>query len=281
MTSKKPPRLGRPPASSSVETRARILEVAQESFAELGFEVTTNKYLATKAGITAGALYHYFDSKIAIYAAIYRHVTEFMFDRFEAAVAGTDTFIGKFEAMLEEAHQLDIEDPSLARFLGAMRIDISRHDEIRPALAGIPGRSRAFRQKLVDFGVKSGEIRSEDRAMVTAFMQIVLVGLTDAVSGDTKTHRIAVDSVRAVMEGRLLAPPKGTASSKRNGSSSVNGKSSSVNGKSSSVNAARVVAAAKNNGSSTPKDRSSSGKAAAVLSPANGDRSPSRRRQAR
>jgi AcrR family transcriptional regulator len=181
--------------------------VARQSFAELGYGVTTNRYLAKKAGVTSGALYHYFDSKIEIYTAVYAQVTETVFDRFDSVVAGEATFIGRFEAVLEEAHQLDVEDPSLARFLGAVRIDIGRHDEIRPALAEISPRSRAFWQRLVNDGVATGEIQLADREMLLAFMQIVLIGLTDGVSGDSRVHRRAVDSIRAVLEGRLLSPP--------------------------------------------------------------------------
>lgn len=207
-----PARLGRPPASSSADTLIRILDVARQSFAELGFGVTTNRYLAMKAGITSGALYHYFDSKIEIYTAVYGQVTETVFDRFDAAVQGEATFIGRFEAVLEAAHQLDVEDPSLARFLGAVRIDVGRHDEIRPALAGVSPRSRAFWQRLVDDGVVTGEIKPADREMLLAFMQIVLIGLTDGVSGDSRVHRRAVDSIRAVLEGRLLSAPRPTRS---------------------------------------------------------------------
>ncbi len=206
----KPARLGRPPASSSAATLVRILDVARQSFAELGFGVTTNRYLAKKAGVTSGALYHYFDSKIEIYTAVYGQVTETVFDRFDTAIQGEDTFIGRFEAVLEAAHQLDIDDPSLARFLGAVRIDVGRHDEIRPALAGIAPRSRAFWQRLVDDGVGTGEIQPKDREMLLAFMQIVLIGLTDGASGDSRVHRRAVDSIRAVLEGRLLSAPRPT-----------------------------------------------------------------------
>ena len=91
MPSKKPRRLGRPPSSSSVETRARIIDVAREAFAESGYGVTTNKMLATKAGITTGALYHYFDSKVDIYKAVYDEVQDFVFERFATDLAGATT----------------------------------------------------------------------------------------------------------------------------------------------------------------------------------------------
>ena len=208
MPSRKPARLGRPPASSSVETRARILEVAREAFAASGFGVTTNKYLATKAGITTGALYHYFDSKVAIYRAVYDEVQQFVYAHFTADLAGSTTFIERFEAMLESAHRLNREDPSLARFLGAVRIDLARHDELRAVMGSRSGQGGAFFAAMVDAGVRSGEIRPEHRAMVVAFIQIATVGLVDAVSDDPRQHRIAVDAIRALIEGRLFEPPQ-------------------------------------------------------------------------
>lgn len=205
MPTKKPARLGRPPASSSAETRLRILDVARESFAELGYGVTTNKYLATKAGITTGALYHYFDSKVEIYKAVYEHVQDYVYSKFEEAVADTTTFVERFEAMLEAAHQLDNQDPSLARFLGAARIDIARHDDLRQAMTQWTNTTRPFFRAMVEVGVSTGEIAPEDRETVLAFMQIVTIGLSDGFSGRPNSHRRAVDSIRAVLEGRLLS----------------------------------------------------------------------------
>ena len=210
MTSRKPRRLGRPPASSSIETRQRIVAVAREAFAELGFGVTTNAFIATKAGITTGALYHYFDSKAHIYQAVYDEVQEHVYGRFEAAVAGAGSFIEKFEAVLEAAHALNREDPSLARFVGAARIDMARHDDLRESLRDPVRQGNTFLVRLVDAGVSVGEIRVEDRDMVLAFMRTTLVGLTDAVSNDPRHHRVAVDAIRAVMEGRLLAVSRST-----------------------------------------------------------------------
>ena len=67
-----PRQLGRPPGSSSAETRARILDVSPcQTFADLGWEVTTNKIVAEKVGMTGAALYHYFDSKLEMYRAVH------------------------------------------------------------------------------------------------------------------------------------------------------------------------------------------------------------------
>ena len=201
-------KLGRPPASSSAETRQRILDVARVSFAELGYGVTTNKYVVTKAGITTGALYHYFDSKLDIYLAVHEHVQDTVYARFRLATAEHDTFLGQFEAILQAAFELNVQDPSLARFLGSARIDLARHDELRETMVARPGEGTAVLHGLIACGVATGEIRPADRRQVAAFLRTVFVGLVDAVSDDVEEHGAAIAAIRALLHGQLLAPPR-------------------------------------------------------------------------
>ena len=182
--------------------------MARESFATLGYGVTTNKYVATKAGITTGALYHYFDSKLAIYEAVYRDVQAVVYVRFRAAMVAKDSFIDQFASILEVAHQLNAEDPSLARFLGSARIDLARHDELRDRIHDAPGEGRAVRKQLLDRGIATGEIASDRRAELEAFLRIVFVGLVDAVSDDLNAQRAAIDGVLSLMRGSLLRAPR-------------------------------------------------------------------------
>lgn len=199
-------RLGRPPASSSADTRDRILDVARRCFAELGYESTTNKYLSGRAGITTGAIYHYFESKLDIYAAVHDDVQDRVYRRFEEAVDGVDSFRGQLDAVFETAHDLNTEDPSLAMFLGAARTDKSRHPEIAEALDSFDDRRDGFYRRIVERGVANGEIAQGNEALVLAVISTVLIGLNDAVSHDVAQHRRAVDGVRALFAGTLVAP---------------------------------------------------------------------------
>lgn len=203
---KKSPKLGRPPASSSAETRGRIIDVARKCFAELGYEATTNRALATEAGITTGAIYHYFESKLDIFRAVYDEAMDRVYLRFRTADSESDSFIEKLEAVLEAAHQLNREDPTLAKFLGAARIDLERIPELNKAFGDAT--RREFFNNLVDFGVKSGEIDPAMRAHASAVILTLTIGLTDAVSSDVDQHRIAVDGVKALIEGNLIQSPK-------------------------------------------------------------------------
>lgn len=199
-----PRKLGRPPDSDSADTRRRILDAARIAFADRGYEVTTNRSLATAAGITSGALYHYFSSKLDLYVEIYRDVQTLISERFEAAIVDHDTFRDRLHAVLDESHQLNLEDHTLAQFLGAVRIDRRRHVEVDRAVRSIKVGTGFFRD-LIDFGVATGEIDERHRALLSIYLDTVLTGLTDAVSGDDDRHSLAVEALKRSIDGRLLA----------------------------------------------------------------------------
>src|ERR1700741_4989586 len=58
------------------DTRRKIYEAAMELFREKGFDQTTMRDIAAKAGVALGAAYYYFSSKDAFVLAFYREMTE-------------------------------------------------------------------------------------------------------------------------------------------------------------------------------------------------------------
>ena len=200
------PRLGRPPATDSADTRRRILDLARQAFATLGYEAATNRNLGAEANLTAGALYYYFGSKLDLYLAVYDDAQERVYAQFTSALSGPTTFRGKFEAVLEAAHEMNKQDPSLARFLGAMRVDARRNPELGAALKHTSARRESFFDQIVDVGVETGEIDPSMRDQVSAMVLTVLVGLTDAVSEDLSRHRLAIDAIKGLLEGKLIRP---------------------------------------------------------------------------
>ncbi len=197
--------MGRPPATDSAETKRRILDTARRRFALAGYGSATNRELADQVGITAGALYHYFGSKLDLYNAVYDDVQAHVYGRFKGATEDLTGFLDQFDAVLDEAHLMNEEDPTLAAFLGMVRIDMRRHEEITEALAIQDRQHNEFFVRLVDEGVEAGDIAPEQRNLVIAFVRTVLVGLTDGVSDNSASHQLAIDSIKLALRNQLLA----------------------------------------------------------------------------
>ena len=176
-------------------------------FSVHGYEVATNRDIATAAGITSGALYHYFGSKLDLYLAVHEDVQAGVYESFSNATMNLETFTEMFLAVLEVAHDMNENDPSVARFVGAVRVDAQRHPEMAAALSPRSTQREVFFTRLIDIGVKTGEIDEQQRSFALAFLLTVLVGLTDAVSADNAQHKQAIEAIKMVMTGDLLRSP--------------------------------------------------------------------------
>src|SRR5438045_4240773 len=89
-----------PQRAASEETRRQILETALALFRERGFEETTIRDIAGRAGLSLGAAYYYFRSKEAIIGAYYDYIQEEHQIRARAAFARARNFRERLRAAL-------------------------------------------------------------------------------------------------------------------------------------------------------------------------------------
>src|ERR1043165_4081602 len=61
-------------AERTAATRALLIGAARKLFADKGFSDVSTQSIVTAAGVTRGALYHQFDDKAALFAAVYEEV---------------------------------------------------------------------------------------------------------------------------------------------------------------------------------------------------------------
>jgi AcrR family transcriptional regulator len=200
-------RRGRPPATDSTDTLRTLLDTSRALFAERGYDAVTNKELAAAAGLTAGALYHYVESKLDLYVAVDDDVRELIYSRFQKAVSSAPTFIGKLEAVLDAAAEMNAEDATLAAFVGVVRTDLRRHPEIAERLSEPMRQREQFFLDIVDVGIRTGEIAPENRQAADDFIRTILVGLTDGVSSSQERHQSAIAGIKAVLRGTLVRRP--------------------------------------------------------------------------
>lgn len=100
-------------AERRASTRAALLAAGRELFAEKGFAGAGREEIVERAGVTRGAMYHHFESKEALFQAVYEEVEQEVLVRIaEAAMAATDP--------LEQLRR------------GAMAyLDVAANDEVR------------------------------------------------------------------------------------------------------------------------------------------------------
>ncbi len=199
-----PRRRGRPPATDSAATRTAILDGARLLFGERGYGAATNKDLAAAAGVTTGALYHYVESKLDLYVLVHSDMQTRIYRNFQRAEASERTFLGKLSAVLDAAQQINVEDPSLAKFVGVVRADVRRDPEVAERLADADAARENFFVNLVEVGVSTGEVRRDDVPAVREFVRVILVGLIEGTSDQPERQRRAIDSIMGVLRGDLV-----------------------------------------------------------------------------
>jgi AcrR family transcriptional regulator len=103
-------------AERTARTRAALVGAARELFAEKGFTATSRDEIAARAGVTRGALYHHFESKTALAAAVVAGLEDDLVARVVAAAS-------EAEGVREQLHlgcraYMDAcADPTVARVL--------------------------------------------------------------------------------------------------------------------------------------------------------------------
>lgn len=77
-------------AAQRAETTARLLTIARAQFAEHGYAQAATETIVRLAGVTRGALYHYFGSKEALFQAVVAEVQHGVAQKVAEAAAGVD-----------------------------------------------------------------------------------------------------------------------------------------------------------------------------------------------
>lgn len=88
------------------DTRRKIYDAAMELFRERGFEETTMRDIAAKAGVALGGAYYYFSSKDAIVLAFYREMQETSNQVVPEALAGHKKLKERIRYILDKRLEL-------------------------------------------------------------------------------------------------------------------------------------------------------------------------------
>jgi AcrR family transcriptional regulator len=92
------------------DTRRKIYEAAMAMFREKGFDETTMRDIASKAGVALGGAYYYFSSKDAIVLAFYREMQEASMSVVNEAIADKKKLKDRIRGVIDQ--RLKLLDPN-------------------------------------------------------------------------------------------------------------------------------------------------------------------------
>jgi len=208
-----PRKRGRPAGSgSAAQTREKILRAGIACFAERGYAQTSNRDIAAGAGITAGSLYHYFDSKAALFEEALRFCTATLLEAYRGACAdaAAETTVEQLCLGLERVVAVSREWPGMVRFAGHAAAEIRRSVELHWLEEDTARAFPEFFRTLLRQARARGELAPEIDLDAAADLLLALVaGLSRSPVPDEAlaSFESQVEMFRLLLRGRLFGPP--------------------------------------------------------------------------
>lgn len=197
---------GRPAGVDAQETRDRILREARACFAAHGYEGTSTRMIAERAGLATAALYHHFGKKSDLMLAVHKARNEASYAPIRAAVDAAPTFAGKVEGLFGAIHDALRADPEQGVFASVARDEARRHPELREL-----GDDKEFEElfaEIIRFGVKTGEIASSDALQARGALASMAFGLSMLAPDMTiQAHALVARGCARAFTGTLLQRP--------------------------------------------------------------------------
>jgi len=186
------------------ETRSRILDAAEECFADQGYDAVGVAEICRRAGVTKGGFYHHFPTKQAVFLAL----LERWLVALDAALAALRTGAPSVpEELLQMAgmaqvifHEARGRLPMFMEFWNKA----ARDPAIWEATVHPYRRYTAFFAEIVRAGIAEGSLRPVDpeiaaQAIVSLAVGLVLQGLMDPQGADW--GRVMRESFQMLLEG--------------------------------------------------------------------------------
>ncbi|MBK9179141.1 MAG: TetR/AcrR family transcriptional regulator [Acidimicrobiales bacterium] len=189
------------------------MATARPIFATFGYDATTNKEVAAAAGITTGAIYHYFDAKADLFVAVFEEVQDTVFGAFEEAVAPHEGFLDRLIAMLDCAVRLNTLDASIAGFLVSVPAEVQRHPELATRVGPL-NRAGPFFEWLVVGAEARGELaEGVEPSTVVDMILALTAGLARFANeaGNPERHARATEAMKRLILGTLVSSEPGPA----------------------------------------------------------------------
>jgi AcrR family transcriptional regulator len=197
------------PTRRGAATRERLLVAAAELTAEGGYASASVVAIAERAGVSAGALYRHFPSKVDLFSELFRAFADRELQAMYEAGDGADTWVERLEAVLTSYATRALSQPRLSWALVYEPVD-PRLDADR-----LESRRR-YRESMADLirrAVDAGELPEQDphtsAAAVVGAMAEALLAPTSPNAAAAAEDPELVGRVVALCRRTVGAPATG------------------------------------------------------------------------
>ena len=159
--------------SKTIPTRERLLDAALTLFAEKGYVATGTQEIIDAAGVSKPVLYHYFDSKEALFRELAGSIYDATAAAWDDVLAREKSAIARLRGIARISMEGSAHDPRLPRLL------MHTHygppvAELRAFMDAQTSRRFAAVTEIMSAGLAGGELRSGDAASLALFFCCVL-----------------------------------------------------------------------------------------------------------
>ena len=201
---------GRPlGADVAIATRKNIIDAATLCFAELGYAAASNREIAKRAGVTSGSLYHYFDSKAALYRAALQDANTLLLaayldtiDKHPEATSVEQLCLG-----LEHAFAVAAQRPGMMRFAAGAAMEIQRNKDLdwlaREDAEAFP----LFFRRLLKRARKRGELGAGvniDAAINVLLISFASLAFLQGAQFDARSFAASLHSFQQLLRGEMF-----------------------------------------------------------------------------
>jgi AcrR family transcriptional regulator len=196
--------------SRAEETRARILEAAEEAFARYGYDGTAVSEICRRAGVTKGGFYHHFPSKQAVFLEMLERWLEGI-DAQLAAIRTGELAVPEELLRMTGLIRVVFQDASGNLPIFLEYLTQSTHSSTVWQTTAEPLRKyQKFFAAIMAEGMDEGSLRRVDpdlaaKTLFSFVLGLLVLGLLDPYSADW--GQVAQDGMRLLFEGLASARP--------------------------------------------------------------------------
>jgi len=192
-----------------LDTKSKILAIAEDLFAELGFDATSTRLIAKEANVNIAMLNYYFGGKEGLYMAIIeQHINE---NRVRLQNINNDN-ISSFEKL---NRFIDGYVDSMKRSIAVQKLmyiemSLSLRTKLSEQIVGLLSKNLVEVKRIIDDGVANGSFAEVDSDMLIASMfgtKIYLINASPMASllfnGDANCQELLSDEIIVRLKAHL------------------------------------------------------------------------------